>query len=184
MTTLVFQIPSKDILNSNALPNNRFVKGARARALRTMGQLKGVENHSNPEHSQKFLEHIKAKSELKTAKARLHKSLKKNGLSAEEIEKELSLLEENAVVPDPPKEMFPMVNRFNIQVLVQPPTKRKIDPANLYPTVKPIIDGLTDSGWWEDDDFNHLEEISFRYGGVSGISGEFLISLTISEVKA
>jgi len=28
---------------------------------------------------------------------------------------------------------------------------RRRDPHNYYPTIKPIIDGLTDAGFWPDD---------------------------------
>lgn len=30
-------------------------------------------------------------------------------------------------------------------------TNRRRDPHNFYPTIKPIIDGLTDAGLWPDD---------------------------------
>lgn len=30
-------------------------------------------------------------------------------------------------------------------------TNRRRDPHNYYPTIKPIIDGLTDAGLWPDD---------------------------------
>ena len=33
----------------------------------------------------------------------------------------------------------------------------RFDPANAYPTVKPIIDGMTDAGVWVDDDDTHLD---------------------------
>lgn len=74
-------------------------------------------------------------------------------------------------------------NKFMITVYVKSPTRRRIDPANLYPTIKPIIDGMTDSGWWEDDDYKHLDEIRFRYGGLSKEKGFFDFVLEITEIE-
>lgn len=78
------------------------------------------------------------------------------------------------------KEFF---NHFDIMVYICPPTRRRLDPANLYPTVKHLIDGLTDAGWWEDDDWTRLRTLSFRYGGVSGIKDTFKIIMEIEEVS-
>lgn len=61
-------------------------------------------------------------------------------------------------------------DKFEIIVTVKPPTRRKLDPPNFYPTIKPIIDGLTDAGWWEDDNYKHMLETRFRYGGLAGIT--------------
>lgn len=36
------------------------------------------------------------------------------------------------------------------------PTNRKADPANAAPTVKALIDGMTDAGVWDDDDSTHV----------------------------
>lgn len=73
-------------------------------------------------------------------------------------------------------------NHFTVKVTVCPPTRRKIDPPNLYPTAKALIDGLTDAEWWEDDNFRHLLETSFVYGGLSGKKDVFTIVLDIEEV--
>lgn len=74
-------------------------------------------------------------------------------------------------------------NKFKITVYVCPPTRRRMDPPNLYPTLKPIIDGLTDAGLWEDDDYTRLIEVSFRYGGLSGVKSEYILKLDIEEVE-
>lgn len=34
---------------------------------------------------------------------------------------------------------------------------RRRDPHNYYPTVKPIVDGLTDAGFWLDDTPEYVE---------------------------
>jgi crossover junction endodeoxyribonuclease RusA len=36
-------------------------------------------------------------------------------------------------------------------------TNRRRDPHNYYPTVKPIVDGLTDAGFWVDDTPEYVE---------------------------
>ena len=38
-------------------------------------------------------------------------------------------------------------------VTIYAPTKRRMDPPNFYPTVKALVDGMTDAGLWTDD--NH-----------------------------
>lgn len=77
----------------------------------------------------------------------------------------------------------PQYPKCEVIVQVSPPTRRRLDPPNLYPTVKPLVDGLTDAGVWVDDDWQHLIKMSFVYGGPSKISGVFIIKLTIKEVK-
>ena len=85
----------------------------------------------------------------------------------------------------------PQFHQFEAIVHVCPPTRRRIDPPNLYPTVKPIIDagstpnptrrGEVGCGLWEDDDWTRLHEMSFRYGGLSGIQKHYKIKLTLIE---
>lgn len=82
-------------------------------------------------------------------------------------------------------------DQFEILITVKPPTRRKIDPPNYYPTAKPIIDGLTDAGWWDDDNFAHMLEVRFRYGGLAGVTDDdgkkdnssFRVIFDIYEVK-
>lgn len=73
-------------------------------------------------------------------------------------------------------------NHAKITTIVMPPTRRRVDPPNFAPTTKAIVDGLTDAGWWEDDDFSRVVESSFRYGGLSGEKGHFRIIVTVEEV--
>lgn len=42
------------------------------------------------------------------------------------------------------------------------PDRRRRDPANYFPTTKPIIDGLVDAGLWPDDTPEWVEERSPR----------------------
>lgn len=59
-------------------------------------------------------------------------------------------------------------NPCHIIVRVCPPTMRRMDAANWYPTVKPIIDGFTDMGLFEDDNNNVVTSIVFMGGEKSG----------------
>lgn len=43
----------------------------------------------------------------------------------------------------------------------------RYDPANLYPTVKAIVDGLGDAGVLVDDDWKHVDGPYIRHGGVN-----------------
>lgn len=77
---------------------------------------------------------------------------------------------------------FRTFEKFKVTVLVAPPTRVRIDPPNLYPTVKPLIDGFTDAGFWEDDNFRYLLDTSFRYDGLSGEKGYYRVRLIIEEM--
>lgn len=49
------------------------------------------------------------------------------------------------------------VGRVRVDFEVSTRTAGRFDPGNAYPTVKAIVDGLTDAGVWDDDDSEHLE---------------------------
>lgn len=73
-------------------------------------------------------------------------------------------------------------DKFEVLVEIFPPTRRRFDPPNLYPTVKHLIDGMTDSRMWIDDDYKHLISMTFRHGGsLSGHKKNYLIKLKVSE---
>lgn len=78
-------------------------------------------------------------------------------------------------------------NKFKVTVFIKPPIRSNLDPPNFYPTVKPLIDGLTDAGWWEDDSLHYMMEMTFRYGGLSGVKNEdgtraYRVILEIEEI--
>lgn len=62
---------------------------------------------------------------------------------------------------------FTKENPCYIGVIVHPPTKRRMDAINWYPTVKPIIDGLTDAGVFEDDNDKIITSMTFVPGMVT-----------------
>lgn len=57
------------------------------------------------------------------------------------------------------------VDRAHVTAWITYPTGGRADPANTAPTVKAIIDGLTDAGVWDDDDARHLVGPDFRRAG-------------------
>ncbi|HEM9634193.1 TPA: hypothetical protein U3L57_000096 [Streptococcus agalactiae] len=61
------------------------------------------------------------------------------------------------------------------------PTKRRLDPPNLYPTIKALVDGLTDAGIWEDDNHEVIKYMTFEYGGLSHIKDKYRISFEIRD---
>lgn len=71
----------------------------------------------------------------------------------------------------------------NVHVIVYSPTKSKLDPPNLYPTVKALIDGLTVAGIWTDDNHKIIQLMTFKYGGLSNKKGHYKIVLEIEEVE-
>lgn len=74
----------------------------------------------------------------------------------------------------------PEFKKCNVRVVVYPPTSRRVDPPNFYPTVKPIIDGMTDANVWADDDWTHIPEMTFVHGGKkSGIGGCYILEFII-----
>lgn len=63
------------------------------------------------------------------------------------------------------------------------PTRSRLDPPNLYPTVKAIIDGMTDAGIWIDDNHKVIKKMSFADGGLSNEKGHYKLVLDVKEVK-
>lgn len=67
----------------------------------------------------------------------------------------------------PERTMFSDVNPCHIGVIVCPPTDRRMDAPNWYPTVKALIDGLTDAGVFEDDNNKVIRSMTFVPGPVT-----------------
>ena len=47
--------------------------------------------------------------------------------------------------------LVPSAGPWDVHVRLDVPDKRRRDPANYAPTIKCLVDGLTDAGWWPDD---------------------------------
>lgn len=66
-----------------------------------------------------------------------------------------------------------------VLVTVYAPTRRRLDPPNLYPTVKALIDGLTDANLWPDDNHEVIKMMSFQYGVRTTDIEDFLEKVSI-----
>lgn len=60
------------------------------------------------------------------------------------------------------KPLFHEANTCEVVIKISSPTNRRLDGPNLYPTVKALIDGMTDSGLWSDDNNNVIKRLSFE----------------------
>lgn len=60
----------------------------------------------------------------------------------------------------------PAMDHARIFGIVHPATRRKVDPANLYPSFKAAVDGLIDAGVLADDDARHVIGPDMRLGPV------------------
>lgn len=89
-------------------------------------------------------------------------------------------LAEKTILENPHNQQFSPENPCSVKVYVSAPTKRRMDPANWYPTVKALLDGMTDAGLWSDDDYKVIREVSFVYDGLSG-SKNYKIKLEITK---
>lgn len=59
-----------------------------------------------------------------------------------------------------------LFQRAHIFGVIHPATRRRCDPANLYPSFKAAVDGLVDAGLLEDDDHTHVLGPDMRLGDV------------------
>lgn len=60
----------------------------------------------------------------------------------------------------------PVCERAYILGVLHPGSRRRIDPANFYPSFKAAVDGLVDAGVLEDDDHTRLVGPDMRIGPV------------------
>lgn len=72
-------------------------------------------------------------------------------------------------------------DRYDVTVVIYNLNNRRFDPPNLYPTIKALIDGVTDAKLWLDDSHKYMQSLTFRYGGVSPMKNYYIIKLYINE---
>jgi Holliday junction resolvase RusA-like endonuclease len=185
--TLVFELDKSQVLNSN----NKLYMYLHSKIvshLRKLSAEKGMERHSeeNRPFAQEKLELLYSEANAIAKKKKLRKTLsKRKGITDEEIEALMTKAADDEEIAERLAKNVKVVPLFNIAkvtVTAAPPTRRRMDPPNLWPTAKAILDGLTDASWWSDDDFKHVVETSFRYGGLSGVKDTFKITVKIEEV--
>lgn len=182
---LVFYAPTKKTLNANRMPNHFMVKSNIASYLRELGRKAGIAGHTDLKVQEK-LDAIIAQEDMKNEKARSKKRMNKAKENEADIQERMEQIEKEYVEKFPKPESInvkPLFNKFKITVTVFSLNKGRIDPPNFYPSIKHIIDGLTDASWWEDDNFSQLVEISFIYGGVTDVKGEYKFVLDIEEIE-
>lgn len=77
----------------------------------------------------------------------------------------------------------PLLRHAYILGIFHPPSRRRADPANWYPSFKAGIDGLVDAGVIEDDDHTHLVGPDMRIGPVV-TGGQIVLHITeLSSVQ-
>ncbi|MFF5784218.1 hypothetical protein ACFY8P_04515 [Streptomyces sp. NPDC012693] len=75
----------------------------------------------------------------------------------------------------------PLLHHAYILGVLHPPSRRRADPANWYPSFKAAVDGIVDAGVLEDDDHTRLVGPDMRIGPVTA-GGQ--IVLHIQELTA
>jgi hypothetical protein len=73
-------------------------------------------------------------------------------------------------------------NPCGVTLTVYSPTRKRIDPDNFQPSLKALMDGITDSGLWSDDNHEIVKFTKYQYGGLSG-SKAYRMELEIEEVS-
>jgi len=69
-----------------------------------------------------------------------------------------------------------------VRVRIYPPSNRRFDPPNFYPSAKALIDGFTDAGLWDDDNWRTIQCMSFVHGGtLSGKRGVWIIEIEVED---
>lgn len=69
-------------------------------------------------------------------------------------------------------------------VIAYPKRMHRVDPPNLWPTVKPLIDGMTEAGLWIDDDSSHIRRTCFQQDPApTGVQGLWAITFHIIPIE-
>lgn len=72
--------------------------------------------------------------------------------------------------------------RCEATLTVFTPTQREGDTDNLQPTMKALMDGLTDANLWPDDNNKIVKFTKYQHGGISGHKG-YRLEVDIDEAK-
>ena len=87
------------------------------------------------------------------------------------------------VFPLVPEEYWGVeLKHFELEYVLYLPNKLKRDISNVLSIVdKYVCDALIDCGVLEDDNYNHLKKVTYKYGGQDE-SGKGYVLLTVKEV--
>lgn len=77
---------------------------------------------------------------------------------------------------------YSMENPCHMTIIISPPTRRRMDTPNWYPTVKALVDGLTDAGVFVDDNDKVIRSYLFLGGAVTKTK-KYAIRLIIKNEK-
>ena len=78
-------------------------------------------------------------------------------------------------------QLKPVFGRVHVVAGIQYRTSH-VDPANAYPTIKALIDGMTDAGIWEDDSAKYLVGPDMRRVDGRPPKGTHTIAIMIEEI--
>lgn len=77
----------------------------------------------------------------------------------------------------------PVIERCRVTASIGYPTAGRADPSNAAPTVKAVLDGITDSaGGWADDDSDHVISVAYVRGPETQRRGVYRVVIEIEEV--
>lgn len=69
----------------------------------------------------------------------------------------------------------------HVTAIIHPLTHGRFDPENAAPMVKAILDGITQSGYWPDDNAKYVVGPDYRLGEPSVEKGVYHITIRIEE---
>lgn len=76
--------------------------------------------------------------------------------------------------------LHPVIGKVHVLAYISSPRRSRADVGNAYPTIKAILDGLTDAGTWVDDDDDHLVGPDLRRGDPTHQAGLYRVRLVIT----
>lgn len=71
----------------------------------------------------------------------------------------------------------------HVTAIIHPLTHGRFDPENAAPMVKAILDGITQSGYWPDDNAKYVVGPDYRLGEPSTEKGVYHITIRIEGTK-
>lgn len=78
-------------------------------------------------------------------------------------------------------EKLPRFEVAHVTAYIGYPTNAKADPGNAAPTVKAVLDGLTDAGIWPDDNHEHVVGPDYRRDTKTGRLGMHRVRLVLID---
>lgn len=78
------------------------------------------------------------------------------------------------------RHLKPARGPVHVTAFIAYPRAGKADPGNASPTVKAILDGLTDAGYWPDDDHRHVIGPDYRRGPDTRTKGLHRVRLVLT----